>query len=201
MNDPNEAAQLDGRRERSRSSRAKIVAAMLELVEAGILAPSAAQVAERAGVGLRTVFRHFDDMDSLYGEMAETVETRVLPILLKTFESDDWRGRVREMVGRRSQVFETILPLRMSGSLKRFQSAFLMGNYRRLLRLEASFLEANLPDAIAKDPVRFHALQVPLGFQTWRTLRYDQELSFEQARAVVDELVEAVLARIADDIP
>lgn len=171
---------------------------MLELVEAGILNPSAAQVAERAGVGQRTVFRHFDDMDSLYGEMGEAVETRVLPILLKPFESDDWRGRVREMVGRRSQVFETILPLRMSGSLKRFQSDFLMQNYKRLLRLEASYLAANLPESLAKDPVLFHALQVPLGFQTWRTLRYDQELSFEQARAVVGELVDAVLARIGD---
>ena len=39
---------------------------MMNLIEGGDLMPSAARVAEEAGVGLRTVFRHFDDMDSLY---------------------------------------------------------------------------------------------------------------------------------------
>jgi AcrR family transcriptional regulator len=31
-------------------------------------------VADRAGVGLRSVFRHFSDVDSLYLEMAAFVE-------------------------------------------------------------------------------------------------------------------------------
>ncbi|PNB35794.1 TetR family transcriptional regulator, partial [Pseudomonas sp. FW305-130] len=36
---------------------------MLDLVGKGDIAPSAARVAETAGVGLRSVFRHFADMD------------------------------------------------------------------------------------------------------------------------------------------
>jgi hypothetical protein len=42
--------RADGRRERSKSSRAKIIAAMLELVERGDVQPSAARVADHAGV-------------------------------------------------------------------------------------------------------------------------------------------------------
>ena len=53
MTSRSEVPLTDGRRERSRSSRSKIVAAMLDLVGKGDVAPSAARVAEVAGVGLR----------------------------------------------------------------------------------------------------------------------------------------------------
>lgn len=75
----NSAAPIDGRRKRSHSSRAKIVKALLDLVEGGTISPSAAEVAEAAGVGLRSVFRHFDDMESLYREMSDGIEAKVLP--------------------------------------------------------------------------------------------------------------------------
>src|SRR3546814_14687096 len=75
------AKRVDGRRERSRSSRRRIVAAMLELIEGGDPMPSAARVAEEAGVGLRTAFRHFDDMGSLYRELSATIADTVIPIV------------------------------------------------------------------------------------------------------------------------
>ena len=59
------AAEIDGRRLRSQVSRAKIVEALMTLVEAGQVDPSAEEVAATAGVGLRSVFRHFKDMESL----------------------------------------------------------------------------------------------------------------------------------------
>ena len=61
--------RTDGRRARGHVSRSRIVAAMIELVREGCVAPTAEQVALRADVGLRTVFRHFDDMESLYREI------------------------------------------------------------------------------------------------------------------------------------
>ena len=76
---PSAVRQVDGRgrRQRSLDSRARIVAAMLQLVRAGDVSPSAEQVAARAGVGLRSVFRHVKDMDAaLYREMADVVEAR-----------------------------------------------------------------------------------------------------------------------------
>ena len=60
----------DGRRLRSERNKQKIVTAMMELVREGDYDPSVASIAERAGVGLRTVFRHFDDVDTLYREMS-----------------------------------------------------------------------------------------------------------------------------------
>jgi len=53
---------VDGRVRRSQRSRASMVQALFDLVGEGILQPTGQQVAERARVGLRTVFRHFSDL-------------------------------------------------------------------------------------------------------------------------------------------
>ncbi|MGJ3649367.1 TetR/AcrR family transcriptional regulator [Sphingomonas sp. GlSt437] len=188
----------DGRHARSQSSRARIVAAMLELVGQGDVQPSAARVAETAGVGLRTVFRHFDDMEALYRELSEAIEARVLPILLKPFVAPEWRGRIREMAERRTELFEAILPFRISASLKRFQSSFLMRDYRRMLRLERETIDMVLPPEILADPVRANMVYCALNFQSWRSLRHDMELEVAVARAVFLATVDAVLAAIPE---
>ena len=46
----------DGRRLRSERSRQAIIDAMLKLVEEGVLVPTAQQVSERAGVGIRSAW-------------------------------------------------------------------------------------------------------------------------------------------------
>ncbi len=190
-----EPPSADGRRERSRSTRARIVQAMLDLVGGGHIAPSAAEVAEQAGVGLRSVFRHFDDMDSLYSEMSDAIEVRLMPVLLKPLAATEWKPRVRELAERRMTVFETMLPYRISANIKRYQSSFLMQDYKRLIRLERQGVEALLSPAVLADSAQTNALLAPLSFQTWRLLRHDQELPVEAARAVVLRLVNAVLAQ------
>ena len=93
------SVELDGRRRRGQDNKARIVAAMLEMVREGELAPSAEQVAARADVGLRTVFRHFQDMDSLYREIGAVVGRRVRAIL------GDVRASGRTAVGQFENVF------------------------------------------------------------------------------------------------
>ncbi len=186
--------KVDGRRERSQSSRARIVAAMLELVGKGDIAPSAARVAEEAGVGLRTVFRHFDDMESLYSEMSNAIAQRVMPEIAKPFVATDWQGKLREMAGRRAQLFEIMLPYRLSANLQRYQSAFLMDEYVRVQAIERQLVEAVLPTAIAADRVGVEALVVALSFQSWRVMRHDQKLDPERAQEVLTRLVDNAIA-------
>lgn len=189
------AASGDGRRARSRSSRARIVAAMLDLVAAGEVAPSAAQVAELAGVGLRSVFRHFKDMDALYREMAEAIELQVLPILMRPPEGATWQQRLFDIAARRARIFETIMPYRISANVRRFESAYLMEGYRRQLRLEAEALAAHLPEAVQADVEGARGLNVILSFNTWRLLRHDQNLAPDEAGAVVRRMLSDALAR------
>lgn len=193
-----DAPLADGRRERSRSSRSKIVAAMLDLVGSGDVSPSAARVAEVAGVGLRSVFRHFDDMDALYREMGEVIEARVLPIILQPPMGATWRDKLLDIADRRAVVFETILPYRISANLKRFQSPYLMQDYRRMLRLETETIEAYLPASAKADVAGTRGLNVILSFQTWRLLRHDQLLPVPDAKAVVRRLLSDAMARISN---
>ena len=160
--------------------------------------PSAARVAEVAGVGLRSVFRHFDDMDALYREMGEVIEARVLPIIVQPPAGDRWKERLADIAQRRARVFEAILPYRISANLKRFQSAYLMQDYRRMLALETAAVEAQLPAPVAADPVAAAALNVGLSFQTWRLLRHDQAMPVDSAKAVVKHLLDSALARLPD---
>src|SRR5262245_66569994 len=64
----------DGRVRRGQRSGQAIVEALVGLVGDGILEPTAQQVAARAGVGIRTVFRRFSDMESLFAEMSARVQ-------------------------------------------------------------------------------------------------------------------------------
>jgi AcrR family transcriptional regulator len=192
------ALPQDGRRQRSRSSRARVVAAMLDLVAGGAVAPTAAQVAEAAGVGLRSVFRHFKDMDALYREMTEAIEIEVLPLMLRPLEGATWQERLLTLAERRARIYETIMPFRISANLRRFESAYLMEDHRRLLRLEAGVLDAHLPEAVRADDVAAQGFAVILSFTTWRQLRRDQGVTADQAQAVVRRLLEDALARWPD---
>jgi len=94
----------DGRRERSRPSRSKIIQAMIDLVAKGYPNPSAARVAEIAGVGLRTVFRHFDDKDSIFREMNAILIEAYLPQINAPYKSDHWKKQLFELVERRARI-------------------------------------------------------------------------------------------------
>lgn len=168
---------------------------MLDLVAAGEVSPGAAQVAELAGVGLRSVFRHFKDMDALYREMAEAIEVQVMPILLRPPEGTTWQQRLFDIAARRARIFETIMPYRISANVRRFESAYLMDGYRRMLRLEAEALAAHLPEAVQADSAGARGLNVILSFNTWRLLRHDQNLPPDEAGAVVRRMLEDALAR------
>src|SRR3954467_3230012 len=58
----------DGRAARSVRTRRAIVDAMRALHHEGDLRPTAPPVADRAGVSVRTVWQHFDDLEALLVE-------------------------------------------------------------------------------------------------------------------------------------
>ena len=169
----------------------------MELIAGGDLMPSAARVAEEAGIGLRTVFRHFDDMDSLYGEISATIAERVLPIVIAPYAGDDWRAHIRELARRRVRVFETMLPFRLAANIKRYQSPFLMGQYGQVITIERELVLRLLPAHVLSHRITAEALCATLSFQNWRALRHDQSLSSEEAGTVTAHMVEALIATLA----
>jgi AcrR family transcriptional regulator len=177
--------QTDGRRERGADNRRKIVTALLTLVEGGNVDPNAEQVAREAGVGLRTVFRHFADMDSLHASISALMTAEIQPIIEQPFAAADWRGRLDELIDRRAQIFERLLPFKIAGDAHRHRSRFLTSEHKALVKMQTQALRGVLPAKIADDKVRLAALDLVLSFDAWKRLRNDQGVTARDARSAL----------------
>lgn len=186
--------ERDGRKLRSQDSRARIVASMLDLIREGEVSPSAETVASRANVGLRTVFRHFKDMDSLYREMSDEIERQVIAIRDQPFAAADWRGRLMELIDRRFMVFERIAPFKRASEAVRHRSRFIGQDSSRLVVALREILKRVAPPAEVGDPQVFEALDLLLSFETWSRLRREQGLSQEEACDVLKAVVRKLTA-------
>lgn len=186
----------DGRRLRSERSRKCIVDALIALIRKSEILPSAERVSEEANVGLRTVFRHFEDMDSLYQEVGEHIEAQITPIIERPYQSTDWRGRLVEMIDRRAEVFEWIMPFKVQSNARLLQSAFLQEKHRCAVESDIARLCAVVPDSVRKDETLFAAVSVGMSFDVWHRLRKDQHKTPEQAKQAMQRIVEALLADV-----
>lgn len=184
-------ATLDGRQRRSERSREAIVQALFDLVGSGVLQPTAQQVAETAGVGIRSVFRHFADMDSLFAEMDARLQAEAAPILRVDPIDGDLEARVRALAERRTDFFERIAPYKRAGAVQRWRSAFLQRRHALLVRGLRADLLRWLPELGRAPADLVEALDLVLSFEAWDRLRSDQRLGRERAR---DALVAAALA-------
>jgi AcrR family transcriptional regulator len=188
---------VDGRRLRSEVSRLRIVEAMIALVSEGLTMPPAEAVAARAGVGLRTVFRLFEDMDGLYRGMQAVMTERLGSLLESPIEASEWPEAINILIDRRAEAFEMILPLQIAADSARSRSAALRDGRLLLVRGQRDTLLAALPAAIQGDAELVQALDLALSFETWRRLRTDQGADVAQARAVMRRIGSALVGDTA----
>jgi len=190
---PPESA-TDGRQRRSERSREAIVQALLDLVGEGVLQPTAQQVATSAGVGIRSVFRHFADMDGLFVAMDARIQAEALPVLSGDPPESSIDARARVLAQRRVAFFEKIGPYKRAGAIQRSRSAFLRGQHGNLVRLLRADLLRWLPELRRAPADLVAALDLALSFEGWDRLRSDQRLGRARARDAVVRTVTALLA-------
>ncbi len=194
---PEIETSADGRVRRGARNREQILDALYALIQSGEIQPTAEQVARKAGVGARTVFRHFEDMERLNAEMSMRVERSVWPL----FEAPPIRGsleeRVRALVKQRVQLWEKIAPFRRSGMAWEGRSEVLRKNRLRMNRLmRGSLVEALGPEIEPGPDALLEALDLLLSFETWERLRAEQRLGRTRATQVVEATLFAVLGAL-----
>jgi len=184
---------VDGRHRRSERSRDSIVTALLDLVAAGAISPSAEEVALRAGVGLRSVFRHFRDMESLFQAMrarlAEDYQVWLIP-----FTGTGWREQLTETIDRRVTTFERLLRFMRAADAHRHRSATIDLEHGRIRSVMRARLEMVVAEKFADDPDGFEALDLLLSPETWQRLRIEQSLEPVDARRVIERQIERILS-------
>lgn len=188
-------AVRDGRHRRSDRSRAQIIEAMFALVGEGYVTPTAEQVAERAGISLRTMFRHFADMETLYGGMADRAELEYAD-WLEPFTAETWQARLAQMIDRRLSTYERLMPYKHAVDAHRHASPTIQRNHTARLALMRQRLEAILPPAIKGEATQLETIDLMMSFEAWQRLRVDQTLSTDAARAVVERTINRAVAGV-----
>lgn len=183
---------VDGRIRRGEENRRRIRDAFIDLIRSGVPSPTAEMVAENAGVGLRSVFRHFEDMETLYREIADAIEAEVEPIWAVPFTEASWQARLGEMIERRAKVFERITPFRLASLVHRTESDFIRRRHERFALEQRQLLIAVLPASVLGDSATIDALDLIFSVDTWLRLRREQKLSVTAAKAVIAKMASAL---------
>lgn len=188
----------DGRMKRSERSREAIVQAMLDLIGEGTPLPTAQQVAARADVGVRTVFRHFSDMDTLFATMHERMKAEIERLFVDAVQTGPIESRVRGLLDARLQLFERTAPYSRSARHQRFRSAFLREQHERNVRDLRRDLRRWLPEIERADAAVAEGLELALSFEAWDRLRVDQRLGARRTRDTLERLVEGLIAALPE---
>jgi AcrR family transcriptional regulator len=171
------AAISDGRRLRSVRSKQAIVDAFIELVNEGTLVPTAQQIADQAGVGIRTVFRHFSDMESMFAVADAQKRASYEALFVGGDRDGSLEDRIQRAVERRAQAFEATKNAILSTHAQRWRYEFLRKNYAGYVRGLRKDLENWIPELKTLDRAGREAVDAVASFEMWHRLREYQGLS------------------------
>ena len=116
------APNADGRRASRDRNLSAVVDALLDLFAEGNLRPGADEIAARSGLSRRSVFRYFDDLDSLGRLAIERQLARVGHLIeLEDPGTGPVEDRIERLISQRVGLFEAILP---AGRVSRLRAPF-----------------------------------------------------------------------------
>lgn len=175
----------DGRRLRSERSRQAIIDAAISLMNEDIQAATAQQIAERADVGIRTLFRHFSDMEALYQAVDDEIRADYEALFIGVERDGTLDERIQKMVERRAAAYEATNKMCLATKSQLWRSEVLRKSYARNQRGLRKDLESWLPELLTDDPETREAANAVASFDMWHRLREDQGLSQNRSIAVI----------------
>lgn len=102
------SSETDGRRRRGERNKEAVVLALLRLYDGGEIEPSAARIAEVAGVSERSVFRYFGDKDDLAATAMSVQMDRVQHLYEALDSSGDFDARLDAILTHRISLFDSV---------------------------------------------------------------------------------------------
>ena len=188
----------DGRSARAARTRDAVVEALLSLLDDGNFRPTARQVAERAGVSLRSVYVHFDDLEDLFSAAAERHFERTRDLVQAIPGDGPLATRLDGFARQRERIHEASAQVRRAAVLQEPFSPALA----EVLRLARQLSRAEIEIVFAPELGRRRGadrdrllveLEVVSNASTWEALRLQHELPAPAAREVVADMLRASL--------
>jgi TetR/AcrR family transcriptional regulator of autoinduction and epiphytic fitness len=101
----------DGRRQRRIQNRDAVIDALVAMIDEGHYQPSAAEIATRAGISPRSLFRYFEDTDDLSRAAVERHFESAGPLFdLDVDASASTEVKIAAVVDARLRLFDAIAP-------------------------------------------------------------------------------------------
>jgi AcrR family transcriptional regulator len=189
-----EQVKQDGRLKRSIRSRQTIIDAMLVLTEQGQYIPTAQQVADQANISIRTVFRHFTEMEHLYKELDDAAR----PSYEKYFMIDDVSGlldeRIEQLVQSRLKGYQETFHINKASHALFWRSALLTETYKKNQKLLRTLMLKALPELKDKHIDIIEMADAIISFEVFDRYFTYQQLPIEECeRLFIAQLKQLVL--------
>lgn len=186
----------DGRSDRGIRTHEKIVVALFELIHEGNLQPRGEEIAEKAGVAVRTIFRHFDDMEGLFDTaqafMSERFEVDLVAPKFEGILEERAFAYAKEQ-GSTYEEARNYLLFYIARAKTDDEANALRSAHTQSLRLR---LWSALPEVAASSPGTRHCVEAFYSFQVWDQLRFEQGLSVDDCQ---DMIASSVVTLITAD--
>jgi AcrR family transcriptional regulator len=193
MSKNEDSGVVDGRRLRSERSRLAIIEAALALQEEGILVPTAKQISDRAGVGMRSFFRHFEDMETLFEAADDQIRGSYEALFLGGDRDGTLAERIDHVVERHADAYESIKNVVLGTHAQLWRYDILRRNYARNQRGLRRDLEDWLPELKSVSGETREAVDAIASFEFWNRLRYHQGLSKKSSINILKELLKGMI--------
>jgi AcrR family transcriptional regulator len=184
---------------RDERSREAIVDAGLGLYHRGVRDPTALEIADQAGVSLRSVYYHFADLESLALEAVARQRAQVEPLLAPPITTGPLDDRIVDLVERRCELFEVVTPVRRAALLLRHRSPTIDENLTMLAKVLRDQVATTFAAELAIEDEQgtrcslLDALDLVTSWEAWERLRASQSLTRDRARAVLQRSLRALL--------
>lgn len=200
MSDPQPDATADGRTARRDRNREAVLDAVLDLFADGAIAPAPAEVAERSGVSLRSVYRYFDDMDALVrAAIARNLARMGLLFELPEPGAGPLADRVERTVAARVRLYDGIGPMARAALARAPQNPIIaerLSETRLYLRRQVEEMFA--PELAALDADAAHeivaAVDVLLELDSVDHLRRHRRMAAPEVQRVLVRAIGALLS-------
>ena len=143
--------KLDGRHARKARTREAIVNALLELLDEGHTEPTAAQIAERAKVAIRSIGQHFKSREELLLAVAGRHSAR-LPVPTPPSPGRSFDARLTHFVLTRSRALEASAAVRRAAQRGAGDSKAITRALAETARKRREELLASLGNELKKAP-------------------------------------------------
>ena len=179
----------DGRRARRNQNREAVLDALVELFGEGSYQPTTDEIARRAGLSPRSLFRYFTDVEDLSRAVIDRELRATAPLLeLDIDRSAPLDERIRHFAEARARLFEAIAPTARAARVAALHNPTIA----KRLRERRAVLRSQVVEVLQPAPSLVPTIDAVCSFEAWELLRHDQRLSKARATDAVVAALEAL---------